>query len=356
MSFDPKNKVTWSEMTASLKSVFDVTTANTSKEASERSAKDVALNKAIDDEIATRKERFEKLKNIKIGSAISKVISEGLQGQIVKIDIVNKTLYADDWFKTCRIVDTIPEFNTEKTIAPSAYNTYGTLDISADYIINLQNDRYYQWNGTIYVEKGRVHDFVYNKTWLYNPRTNHYEFYNYWNRYDRIVTYKDGYVAPPLITNINFGSDLVPVSIEVPQPITQFSTDLINIDTTVTAINTVNCYNCGSNNTDYYPQYGIWGYKIDIPNGISKLKGFYPDINDTTSTGWTTAPSSGSLKLLSNPVTVSSGDTIHVIFYPGVGLFGSKTYNFSNLSVPNADFVIDAGMMNNYQWGYLAFE
>ena len=206
MSFEPKNKVTWSEMTASLKTVFDVTTSNTSKEASERSAKDVALNKEIDDEIPKRKEHFEGLKDIKIGSVITKVISEGLQGQVVKIDIVNKTLYADDWFKTCRIVDTIPEFNTEKTVAPSAYNTYGTLDISADYIINLQNDRYYQWNGTAYIEQGRVHDFLYNKTWLYNPRTNHYEFYNYWNRYDRIVTYKTGYVAPPLIPN-NIRSD-----------------------------------------------------------------------------------------------------------------------------------------------------
>lgn len=201
MAFNNEDKVTWKETDNSLKAVFDVTTANTSRESQERINKDNELNSKIDLEIATRKEYFDSLSNFNPNSSISSILKNGLDGQIIKVDLVGRKLYADNWFRTCRVVNNDTEFNNEKSLSPTSYGSFGVLDVPADYIINLHNDRYYKWNGTSYDEEGRVHDLIPSKSWLYNPRSNSFDFYNYWNRYDKIITYDDtppGYDPPPL--------------------------------------------------------------------------------------------------------------------------------------------------------------
>lgn len=201
MAFDNVNKVTWNEMTGDLKTVFNVTSNNITLEVSERSAEDKRLSDLIDAEAKKRAEEFDKLKDVKVGSAIGSAIAKAKDGQIIKINQSKLELEPDDNFRCMRFVDSIPEKNAEFSVAPSAYSSY-SLDVEKEYIANLQDDRMYKWNGSSYVSIGRVHDILPNKIWLYNPRTNHFEFYNYWNKYDRIVTYKTGYNPPVIIPKV----------------------------------------------------------------------------------------------------------------------------------------------------------
>ena len=180
-----ENKVTWNEMAPELRELFNVFKRNIERLGTGNYISEDDLNA----EITKRKSEFDRVKNLSgtAGSALGKAMLTGKDGQVIKIDQYNQKLVADDNFRQCRFADGITERSTELGLNPSQYNSY-SLDIAKEYICSLYDDTLYKWNGSSYVKDKKLHEYLLNKIWLYNPRSKHFVFYNYWNKYDEIVT------------------------------------------------------------------------------------------------------------------------------------------------------------------------